>query len=65
MTGATPCRWTLTSDGTHQQIIAMLGTGADEVALPLYLAEEDGWLVLWQHVGDPDSWKYLEFKKRL
>jgi len=60
---STRCRWKLTQGGSHQQIsINLLDT--PESTIRLSFTEADGGeLVIWQYIGDPDAWRYLEYSK--
>jgi hypothetical protein len=58
-----PCRWALDSDGRHQQVTVTINVAGDDATLRFYLDEEAGHLVLWQYTADPDSWKYMEFRR--
>ena len=55
-----PCRWTKQVD--RNAIRVEIGE-ADSVA---YDVGEDveGRLVLWKHAGDPDLWKYIEYRRQ-
>ena len=59
-----PCRWRLGTDGEHQTLELMVSaaSGGDR-RLSFYFDEEDGGITLWQFAGDPDAWKYMEFRK--
>ncbi len=64
ITGDAPCRWRLGTDGRHQKLMVLVrATSGIENRMEFYFDEEDGHLILWQYVGDPDSWKYLELRK--
>lgn len=57
------CRWELTQGGAQQQLWLEL------VALPSqhvhyhFTETSGGELVIWQYIGDPDAWRYLEYSK--
>jgi hypothetical protein len=57
---STDCRWTLKAID-HQAIVVEFPK--QDRSLIFYFAEEDGQLVLWKYLDDPDSENYLEFVK--
>lgn len=56
------CTWSIKNDGHEYLDIKM--KSEDSYRGKYYFDQEDGRLVLWQYATDPDSWKYMEFKKR-
>lgn len=56
------CEWDVVNVG-HQALTLRLKDPAAS-SLHFYFAEEKGNLLLWQYVGDPDAWKYVEFVKQ-
>ena len=58
-----PCRWKL--DKVGQQAL-QLDVEGDPLRHPYYYFDEapNGGLTLWQHVGDPDAWRYVEYVKQ-
>ena len=58
----TGCRWRL-ADLTHQALTFDLDPEPPVGPPHYFLGEEDGRLLLWQFVADPDAWKYMEFEK--
>ncbi|CAG0926812.1 hypothetical protein PLCT1_00175 [Planctomycetaceae bacterium] len=58
-----PCRWVLSSAPPRQQLtLSVEATSSSPAFVQSYsFDEEDGHLIIWQHVTDPDAWKYLEF----
>ncbi len=56
------CTWSIKNDGHEYLDIEMKSGGSYHGKY--YFDQEQGKLVLWQYATDPDSWKYMEFKKR-
>jgi hypothetical protein len=52
-----PCHWRMTTV-VAQRVEVALPSGVPET---FQVAEEDGHLLLWQYLEDPDPWKYVEF----
>lgn len=57
------CRWSLTNDGRHQQLSIELLDPPGKTTWYNFTALKDGGFALWQYIGDPDAWKYLEYSK--
>jgi hypothetical protein len=59
-----PCTWQLASDGQHPTLdLSFAAPSEHKRRLSFYFDEQDGGLLLWNYAGDPDAWKYMEFKK--
>lgn len=57
------CRWKLSQSGAHQQLsIELLDTRSNTIRYSFTQAT-GGELVIWQTIGDPDAWRYLEYSK--
>ncbi len=54
------CGWDL-RDQERQTV--QLRLDVDKSTVVFRIAEERGQLLLWQHAGDPDAWKYFEFAR--
>src|SRR5258707_87359 len=52
-----PCRWRVTSVSSQRIELNVPGGSAET----FQVAEEDGHLLLWQYLDDPDQWRYVEF----
>lgn len=53
------CTWEL-SEGRRQSLSIEL-PGADSRAT--YHFSDEGELLIWQYIGDPDAWRYVEYSK--
>ena len=58
----TGCRWRL-EQWDHQALMFDLEPPPPVGPPHYYFDEENGRLMLWQYVTDPDAWKYMEFEK--
>jgi hypothetical protein len=56
------CRWELTA-GSRQHLSLALIDLPRRFTQYHFAATGGGDLMLWQYIGDPDSWDYLEFRK--
>jgi hypothetical protein len=58
---AVECRWRLDKPPRQKLMIELVGN-----ASPDYFFDEtnEGHLVLWQYVTDPDAWRYVEYTKQ-
>jgi hypothetical protein len=69
LTGAPPavtssrCRWELTQGGAHQQLSIELLDAPGKTIRYSFTETNGGELVIWQYIGDPDAWRYLEYSK--
>lgn len=57
------CRWELTQGGAHQQLSIELLDAPDKHIHYNFTEASGGELVIWQYIGDPDAWRYLEYSK--
>lgn len=59
------CRWKLTQDGPHQQLsIDLLDTPRRTIRFN-FTEVNGGEIVIWQYIGDPDAWRYLEYSREM
>ena len=57
------CRWELTQGSAHQQLwIDLLDVPSKHIHYH-FTETNGGELVIWQYIGDPDAWRYLEYSK--
>ena len=62
---STRCRWKLTQGGPHQQLsIDLLDTPKRTIRYN-FTEANGGELAIWQYIGDPDAWRYLEYSKEM
>jgi hypothetical protein len=65
---ATPaaCQWSLGGTPPHQQLEVSVPARAEHRAFAqsYYFDSENGALVLWHHIADPDTWRYIEFSRK-
>lgn len=63
------CRWRLSGGiGDRQTLDLEIGMDRSPSARTFYYFDEenqDGRLVLWRHITDPDMWRYVEYTKVL
>ena len=57
------CEWNL-RPANRQTLTLHLADDARTV-LRFFFDEKDGELLLWQHAGDPDLWRYIEYAKEM
>lgn len=57
------CRWRLGNVG-HQALQIELATQPPLHVYYYFGKTSDGRLALWQHAGDPDMWRYVEYVKQ-
>jgi hypothetical protein len=57
------CRWELTPSGARQQLWLKLLNSPRKHAHYHFTETNGGELVIWQYIGDPDAWRYLEYSK--
>jgi len=57
------CRWKLTQGGAHQQLWLELLDAPGKHIHYNFTETNGGELVIWQYIGDPDAWRYLEYSK--
>jgi len=56
------CRWRVSNFSKHPEL--WLGIESEPKNQTYFnIFEDQGHLVLWRHVADPDAWKYLELAK--
>lgn len=69
LTGSAPavtsstCRWDLVQGGSHQQLSIELLDAPGKTIRYSFTEAKGGELVIWQYIGDPDAWRYLEYSK--
>lgn len=69
LTGLSPdvtssrCRWEVTQGDARQQLWLDLLDAPDQHAHYNFRETNGGELVIWQYIGDPDAWRYLEYSK--
>jgi hypothetical protein len=59
----TTCRWHLSSTN-GQQVQLELPRTRETFSPWFFVGEEEGHLVLWNYIDDPDQWKYVQFERR-
>lgn len=57
------CRWELTQGGARQQLWLELLDSPRKHVHYHFTETSGGELVIWQYIGDPDAWRYLEYSK--
>lgn len=58
------CRWKLGTMGHQTLHIDILAPDGDKSVYYHFDQSKEGKLQLWQYLGDPDLWKYLEYEKQ-
>lgn len=57
------CRWRLARGAAHQHLwIELLDTAKKHIHYN-FTEANGGEIVIWQYIGDPDAWRYLEYSK--
>jgi hypothetical protein len=56
------CRWRL-RNVTGRQTLLLDIVAEPPLSVRYNFFAQNGTLVLWQHVGDPDAWRYVEYVK--
>lgn len=59
------CRWTLGQGAAHQRLSIALLDAPEKTIRYRFTEANGGELVIWQYIGDPDAWRYLEYSKSL
>jgi hypothetical protein len=60
---AVACRWKLDTPPRQMLILAIAGNRASTVHY-LFDESQDGRLIVWQYIDDPDAWRYVEYLKQ-
>ncbi|HSL82974.1 MAG TPA: hypothetical protein VLF66_09365 [Thermoanaerobaculia bacterium] len=69
LTGSPPavtssrCRWELRQGAARQQLWLELLDAPGKHVHYNFTETSGGELVIWQYIGDPDAWRYLEYSK--
>lgn len=58
-----PCRWKLGNVG-HQALIIDIERNPPDRTYYYFSEGADARLEAWQHAGDPDAWRYVEYVKQ-
>jgi len=58
-----PCRWRLGKVG-HQALMIEIESNPPERTYYYFSEGADARLEVWQHAGDPDAWRYVEYVKQ-
>jgi hypothetical protein len=57
------CNWSLDTSGRREELVLRLH-GTPPLLVTYNFTEVDGNIRLWQHISDPDAWRYLQYSKQ-
>jgi len=58
-----PCRWKL-GDVGHQAVLVDIESNPQQRVYYYFRQGAEARLLVWQHTGDPDVWRYVEYAKQ-